>query len=29
MTKGKFYFQTGTYANEASAKQYLQKIKEL
>ncbi|MFJ7918082.1 MULTISPECIES: N-acetylmuramoyl-L-alanine amidase [unclassified Lysinibacillus] len=27
--KGKFYFQTGTYANEASAKQYLQKMKDL
>ena len=27
--KGKFYFQTGTYANEATAKQYLQKMKDL
>lgn len=27
--KGKFYFQTGTYVNEATAKQYLQKMKDL
>ncbi|MFJ7982406.1 N-acetylmuramoyl-L-alanine amidase family protein [Lysinibacillus xylanilyticus] len=27
--KSKFYFQTGTYANEATAKQYLQKMKDL
>ena len=27
--KGKFCFQTGTYANEATAKQYLQKMKDL